>query len=584
MTETAPREQSLAERYPEFEIVPFEGRVYGIPTRLARVDPTNPEQLRFHPAIVSAPTEKLLEVRLSGFDPAPFESEPIGSFEDYRLVRHANRIFGVPDRYDSLDLNWEEDRARDGVVSAESIEEVRERIRLHRDAAPVEFLGWLPTFKWFGNCGAHPQFGHTELPPDGYRFVRSRPEVPKPAAKRSQGPSLAWKAWRLATLPFRCAKGMVLNLRQFGIVQCVATLFSCLKLVVQLMRKTGLVKPTLRFVHSRHFRSQVMAPRKAELAFLTSLPQTYGQVPWVIEIEDSTTLFFPFLPNGLTADLDVKASPYYALTKALLESDSCRAILTHMRSTFDTLPVLFNSEIIAKKTHYAPLGVRLPERWQQHDDTEVVDMLFTNSWHQQQVGFYLRGGLDVLEAFEILHAKYPNLRLTLRTQLPRLDERYQRIVEQSWIRVIDRFLPAKELEELQRSTHIYLLPSARIHIVSVLQAMSYGQVVVGSDGWGVEEYLEHERTGLIVRGRAGTVSWMDESVGLLREDYSHLYEANPIVVRGIVEAVSRLMEDAKLRRRLGHAAREAVEDRFNLANWNDSLKRVFDAARNSHAG
>ena len=583
MTETAPRERTLAERYKGFEIVRFQGRVYGIPTRVARVDPTNPEQLRFHPAIVSAPTEEILETRLANFDPAPFESEPLGSFEDYALLRHSGRIFGVPQRYGSLDLNWEEDRSRDGVVSAESLDEVQNRIRAHREAAPVEFLGWLPTFKWFGNCGAHPQFGHTELPPAGYRFVRSRPLVSGKANILKPAPGLAYKAWRLLTLPFRCARGMFLNLREFGLVQCTVTLIACIKLLVYLFRKTMLIMPTLRFVHSRHFRSQVMAPRRAELAFLTSLPQTYGQHPWVIEIEDSTTLFFPFLHNGLTPDLDVKASPYYALTRALLESDSCRGILTHMRSTYNTLPTLFESEIIAKKTHFATLGVRLPEQWQRHEASETIDLLFTNSWHQQQVGFYLRGGLDVLEAFEILHRRYPQLRLTLRTQLPTLDERYQRLVEKSWIRVIDRFLPAKELDELQRESHIYLLPSARIHIVSVLQAMSYGQVVVGSDGWGVSEYVEHDRTGLIVKGRAGTVSWMDESIGLLREDYSHLYEANPIVVQGLVEAVSRLVEDISLRRRLGAAAREVVATRYTLARWNDALKAVFDEAR-SHAG
>lgn len=576
MTETATREKKAKA---DFEIVRFEGRVYGIPTRVARVDPTNPEQLRFHPAIISAPTEEILQARIASFDPAPFLSEPLGSFEDYALVRHAGRIFGVPQRYGALDLNWEGDRARDGVVSAESLDDVQERIQALREASPVEFLGWLPTFKWFGNCGAHPQFGHTELPPAGYKFVRSQPLAKLTARKKETRPSLFPRFLRLATLPFRSARGLVLNLREFGLVQCAVTLMACLKLVVYLIRKTKLIRPTLTFVHSRHFRSQVMAPRKAELAFLTSLPQTYGQHPWVIEIEDSTTLFFPFLPNGLTSDLDVKASPYYKLTKALLESPSCRAILTHMRSTFDTLPTLFESDIIARKTHYAPLGVRLPERWQTQDESETIDLLFTNSWHQQQVGFYLRGGLDVLEAFEILHERYPQLRLTLRTQLPRLDDRYQRLVEKCWIRVIDRFMPAKELEELQSQTHIYLLPSARIHIVSMLQAMAYGQVVVASDGWGVEEYVEHERTGMIVKGRAGTVSWMDESVGLLREDYSHLYESNPVVVRNIVDAVSRLVEDASLRKRLGNAARNTVESRYNLTQWNASLKSVFDAAR-----
>lgn len=563
-----------------FEIVQFEGRVYGIPTRVARVDPTNPEQLRFHPAIVSAPTYELLEARIREYDISPFESEPLGEFEDYALVRHSGRVFGVPQRYGRLDLNWEEDRSKDGVVSAESIDEVQERIKAHRAAAPVEFLGWLPTFKWFGNCGAHPQFGHTELPPAGYKFVRSQPNTkPKAGLIIAKKPGFFTKLGRLLTLPFRSARGFVLNIREFGVMQCAVTLAACLRLLVYLLRKTKLVVPTLRFVHSRHFRSQVMAPRKAELAFLTSLPQTYGQHPWVIEIEDSTTLFFPFLPNGLTADLDIKASPYYALTKALLESDSCRAILTHMRSTYQTLPKLFQSDIIARKSHYAPLGVRLPKHSQQHEPSETINLLFTNSWHQQQVGFYLRGGLDVLEAYDILHQKYPHLRLTFRAQLPRLDEKYQRLVEKNWIRVIDRFLPVAELDALQRESHIYLLPSARIHIVSVLQAMSYGQVVVASDGWGVEEYVEHEKTGMIVRGRAGTVSWMDESVGLLREDYSHLYESNPTVVQGLVETISRLVEDIELRRRLGVAAREAVRTRYNLDRWNAALKTVFDAAR-----
>ena len=563
-----------------FEVVEFEGRVYGIPTRIARIDPTNPEQLRFHPAIVSAPTKALLEARLADYDPTPFESEPLGEFEDYAILRHSGRVYGVPREYGPLDLNWEEDRARDGVVAGTTRDDVEERIRAHRSAAPIEFLGWLPSFKWFGNCGAHPQFGHTELPPAGYKFVRSQPRTRlKPANSIQRKPGLGSKLFRLATLPFRCARGLILNLREFGFVQCAVTLMACVKLVVLLMYKTKFVLSTLRFVHSRHFRSQVMAPRRADLAFLTSLPQTYGQHPWVIEIEDSTTLFFPFLPNGLTADLDIKASPYYSLVKVLLESESCRGILTHMRSTYETLPKLFGSDIITEKTHYAPLGVHLPERWQTQEESETINLLFTNSWHQQQVGFYLRGGLDVLEAFEILHERYPHLRLTLRTQLPRLDDRYQRLIEKSWIRVIDRFLPASELDELQRESHIYLLPSARIHIVSVLQAMAYGQVVVGSDGWGVDEYLEHDRTGLIVPGRAGTVSWMDESVGLLREDYSHLYATNPKVVCGIVDAVSRLAEDATLRRRLGHAARETVESRYNLTQWNASLKVVFDAAR-----
>ena len=147
------------------------------------------------------------------------------------------------------------------------------------------------------------------------------------------------------------------------------------------------------------------------------------------------------------------------------------------------------------------------------------------------------------------------------------------------MRVIDRFTPARRMDELQRESHVYLLPAARIHIVSVLQAMSYGQAVVVSDGWGMDEYVTDGATGLVVRGRAGKVSWVDRPAGLLREDYRPMYESDPEVVAGLVEAVSRLVEERALRRRLGQAARKEVETKYTLERWNAALKAAFDKAR-----
>ena len=42
---------------------------------------------------------------------------------------------------------------------------------------PIEFAGWLPCFREFGNCGRHPQFAHAGAPPAGYRFVSSEPKI-----------------------------------------------------------------------------------------------------------------------------------------------------------------------------------------------------------------------------------------------------------------------------------------------------------------------------------------------------------------------------------------------------------------------
>jgi len=335
-----------------------------------------------------------------------------------------------------------------------------------------------------------------------------------------------------------------------------------------------------RFVHTRHFLSQLLLAPNRGLVFLTSMPYTFGQNPWVIEIEDPTTLFYPLIQNGQTADLRIEDSPYLPIVRRLLESDRCKGIVTHIRSTARLVPTLFGSETIRRKVFYAPLGVKLPARWQRHQakNPDEIHLLFINSWCQVPENFFVRGGLDILEAFAVLRERYPQLRLTLRTALPALDPYYHRILEAGGVRLIQRFLSAEEMAALHADSHIFLLPAARIHIVSLLQAMSYGLAVVGSDGWGMEEYLCHEQNGLVVKGRYGKVSWADESAGLLREDYEPMYTPDPDVVRGLVEAVSRLVEEPDLRARLGRAARADVESKYTLAQWNEGLKAVFDRA------
>jgi hypothetical protein len=66
---------------------------------------------------------------------------------------------------------------------------------------------------------------------------------------------------------------------------------------------------------------------------------------------------------------------------------------------------------------------------------------------------------------------------------------------------------------------------------------------------------------------------------MLRENYETTYTPDPEVVAGIVEAVSRLVEDQELRRQLGRAAREAVAERYTPEAWNRGLKASLDLAR-----
>ncbi len=452
-----------------------------------------------------------------------------------------------------------------------------------RAVVPVEFAGWLPIYEHAGNCGRHPQFRHTAQAPPGYRFTCSAASVRRPSRwERGVGRLCdgLGRAWRALGRSLRPTVGLFRTGAGVGVGARLRVLAAMVRLFLTLRRRGARLGPILRFLRSRHYQSQLLLARYRGLVFLPSIPHTYGQNPWVVEIEDPTTLFNPFFHNGQTYALRPAESPYFPIIKTLLEADQCRGIITHMRSTAALVPRLFNSEKIRSKVFYIPLGVSLPRRWQRQADGDdgPINLLFTNSWHQSPGNFRLRGGLEILEAFAVLHERYPRLRLTLRTSLPVLEPRHHRIIEEGWVRVISRFMSAKELSKLMAESHVYLLPAARVHIVSLLQAMAHGLAVVASDGWGFEEYVEHDRNGLIVKGRYGKVSWVDEQAGLVREDYEPLFHPDPEVVQGLVEAVSRLVEEPGLRRRLGRRARRDVQTIYNLERWNAGLKDVFDQA------
>jgi glycosyltransferase involved in cell wall biosynthesis len=460
------------------------------------------------------------------------------------------------------------------------------------EGEPIEFAGWLPAFHSFGNCGKHPQFRHTKHPPPGYRIEHSEPaHLPPPKKDKEQ--EQKQKSWVDHTVAF-C--GQVVRTLLFPLQTAVAfctvapgvswsarwrTLRAAWRLYCQ-MRAQGCSFSTARdFLHSRNWSSQFLLTHNARgPAFLTSIPYTLNQMPWVIEIEDITTLFFPYIHNGRTCEINFRQQPVYPAIKALLEGEACRAIVTHMRSTAEMLPILFQSETIARKVIYAPLGVALPPEVQRplRGSDEPIELLFVNSWAQQPVSFGLRGGFDILEAFRILKQHYPRLRLTLRTTLPKIARHYQQIVAHDDVQIIDRVVSDEEMTQLHQQADIFLLPAGRIHIVSLLGAMSHGLPVVVSDGWGFEEYVDDGRNGVVVRGRYGVTSWADLDAGVLREDYHSLHSPDPKIVAGLVEAISQLIEDPAYRARLGRNARADVERLYNLDRWNAALKEAFDRA------
>ncbi|MBA4063033.1 MAG: hypothetical protein C0501_04865 [Isosphaera sp.] len=574
--------------YRGFRLIRTHGRVFAFPPSADAERILRTRGLMFrHPAVLSAGTLEEARAVIDRFDDQADRPEAVGGGGGYEIVRHRGALYAVPSRAGEVDLDVADDRRRAGVIPGGSVAELEAAVPRAEAAAPVEFAGWLPVYLVSGNCGQHPQFAHTGEPPPGYRFTHSAPP-PRPPSwadrlrdRVARFAITVGRALRSAFYAARVPFTFVLPARGVTLAARWHVLAAFVRLLVVLIRRGCGLGASFRFLQTRHLQSQLLLGKK-DLVFLTSMPYTYGQNPWVIEIEDPTTLFYPLVQNGHTCGTALAESPYFPAVKALLEDDNCKAIVTHMRSTAELVPTLFGSEAVRRKVVYAPLGVPLPARWQRHDPEPAdapVHLLFINSWCQVPENFFLRGGLEVLEAFDQLRRKYPQVRLTMRTALPLLDDHYHRIVESGWVRVVNRFMSAGEMADLHAGSHVFLLPAARVHIVSLLQAMSYGLPVVGSDGWGMEEYLEDGHNGLVVRGRYGKASWADRDAGMLRENYEETFTPDPAVVAGLVEAVSRLIEDRELRRRLGRQARRDVETKYTVGRWNEALAAAFDKAR-----
>ncbi|MCD4830507.1 MAG: glycosyltransferase [Anaerohalosphaeraceae bacterium] len=560
----------MLKAYKGHNIIRFQGQVYGIPESIGKVDIYDSQSLNREEILVADTVEAIKEMIDMPYGLFPETREHVRKiisnnsrfrcreyllyeYKKHNIIRYDGRYYAVPQSIGNVDFSDEKQKSHPEIISADNCEEIRPQIDRLENTVPIEYLGWLPPFQKFGNCGFHPQFAHIKIPPQGYRFTYSQPRSDDGSAK---------KTIRLR-IKFLC-KLMLL---------AIATL----KLTISALTKGAKWHYIRHFIRTRDISSQLLIPRKTKLLFLPSVPYTLGLRRWVIEIEDPISLLFPFVHNGQTSSEGFDKSPYFPIFKALLESKNCKNIITHVKSTAENLPKLFQSSKLADKIEYIPIGIKLPAVYRQMKvGNDKVRMLFNNSFHQDPRSFFIRGGLDVLSAFDKLHKIHPETHLIIRTALPEIDDRYMEIIERNQVELIDSFLPVDEWESLMSSSDIYLLPSDRIHVISTLEAMSYGLAVVVSDGWGVQDYIEHERNGIVVKGRYGKVTWMDEKTGMLCEDYEIMRSEDTAVVKEMTEILDSLVEDKQLRNRLGTTAREDVKNKYNLKNWNKELKKVFD--------
>jgi len=344
------------------------------------------------------------------------------------------------------------------------------------------------------------------------------------------------------------------------------------------------------FIVSRGLQTQAMMLAPCDLHFLHTAPLTLGVKPWILHIEEMITLFAPFVWHGTSANVNIRELPAYRMVKHLLEAPACRAVFSHLRHSYEFLPVLFDSDALRAKVHHIPLGLefspaatrKIAGRQESRGRGNGTTFLFTNSWSQQEGSFILRGGADVLGAFIELVAKHPNSRLIILSSLPvsYYGEGFAEFARKlPNVHIVETRVSDDELVDLMLAADVFLVPSVGLHALSVLRAMYCGLAVVVSDAPGNDEYVRHDQTGVIVEGRRGKTAWYDE-IGFLHQTFEPVFGKSLGAFAGnLFRAMELLVQDRDRRLRLGQAARAYALREHGIEPWRAGFVRLLDGIR-----
>lgn len=293
------------------------------------------------------------------------------------------------------------------------------------------------------------------------------------------------------------------------------------------------------------------------------------RMPWVMDLEFVTHLCGYNISH---------LKRYKPLIKKQLESENCSKIMPWTDAGKKTILSTFDSSNIQDKVETVYLSVP-PKKFKKNWDNDRIKILFVGSQNLPN-DFEIKGGKEVLEAFNSLSNQYSRLDLVIRSYVPELLKiKYSKNKN---IKIIDQVIPWNLLEEEFMSADIFLFPSHNTPGLAILDAMSYELPVITTDVWANPEMVTDSKTGFLIKRSTKIRYYNDnfipnwgspETLKLIKRG------TDPTVVNDIMEKLTTLIEDEYMRKRMGRLARHEIENgKFSIKKRNEKLKNIFDNA------
>ncbi|MFX1537705.1 MAG: glycosyltransferase family 4 protein [Promethearchaeota archaeon] len=295
----------------------------------------------------------------------------------------------------------------------------------------------------------------------------------------------------------------------------------------------------------------------------------FGKKPWIVDMEFATALV-SYAKIG---------SFKHSIQKSLV-SRNCKKIIPWTDMGKKSLLNCLDCKKFEDKIETVHLAVR-PKNFIKKYNNEKVKILFVgtgNPWNASD-SFYIKGGREVLMAFKYLSERYNNLELVIRSNMP--DYVLTKWTKNQNITIINKTVPWCELSEIFQTSDVFLFPAHITPGMVLLDAMSYELPVITTDLWANPEMVEDGETGFLVK-KSEKIPYVKKNLipnWGTRHFASYISNPDPDVVQDVVDKTSILIEDEKLRRRMGRAARKEIETgKFSIKERNEHLKKIFNEA------
>lgn len=329
-------------------------------------------------------------------------------------------------------------------------------------------------------------------------------------------------------------------------------------------------RPRAYYLYYRSKEKQV--PAQIDLTY-SSQHLVFRKEPWVVDMEHVGAL----AAYGQLAF-------FRSTIEKMLASKYCKKIIPWSNVGKRTLFLNLDCRKFEDKIKTVRLAVHPKKFQKKHDHPNKVVLLFVgtvNSFNLDS-SFHLRGGQEVLAAFELLSKEYPNLELVMRSAVPKEFKVKYRHLSKS-IRIVDRILPWDYLEQIFKSADIFLFPGHTTPGMTILDAMSYELPTIATNIWGNSEVVKEGRTGFLIRKSEKIPYFMKSPRGIIYYNPAFLkaiqQKPDSEVVKELAEKIGILVEDEQLRKKMGWLARQEIEiGEFSIKKRNEALKGIYEDA------